>query len=850
MLPSAPSRISLLLEGEHSSPRPSDDVVVPRHVLDRLGQGLCVFDGQNRLTLFNRRYAELYQIDISDLRHGMSLAEVVELRVRAGTGPAMSAKAYTGWRDEVALEGRVLESVVHLQNGRAIEIHHEPMPDGGWVATHEDVTDRLMAATELAASEARLRAITDSLPQIVWLTEATGTDVTYKNARFDEYYGDIGDALADRLSRNHPDDAQRMLESRQRANAAGEGYEVEGRIRRHDGAYRWHKLVLTPIRVGGSVSEWLGTALDIDEIVTAREKLQISEERLSQALDAGSDGLWEFDLSRGGGTWFSERWWRMLGYEPGDLNVTPQTWRRLLHPADRTMVLAKLTDHLAGRTAVFECEHRLLRKDGTWGWVLTRGKVVARNAAGKPTRIVGTDIDIEARKAAEHKIAHMARHDGLTDLPNRALFRERLDQRLAELGQRPGTCAVLCLDLDGFKAVNDKHGHGVGDALLREVAHRLRSTLRSDATVARFGGDEFAVILNASAPHQIATVAKRLIKAVSAPVTIDGPPMEVGVSIGIALAPRDGSDVDTLLKRADLALYRAKAEGKDTYRFYEPVMDETRAERRILEVDLRRAVHDGSLTLYFQPQVRSGQGDLIGFEALARWHHPSRGMISPADFIPLAEETGLILPLGAWVLRKACEEAARWPETLKVAVNLSAQQIVQPGLPELVLSVLTESGLSPRRLELEVTETVIINDMTRALSTLRRLKGLGVAIAMDDFGTGYSSLATLQAFPFDKIKIDRSFVGQVMKSREAAVITRAVIGLGHSLGIGVVAEGVETSGQMAFLQEEACTEFQGFLFGRPQAIEHFTAQIYGTAPSPPATEEVRPLPRAASNRHD
>ncbi|MCJ2049337.1 putative bifunctional diguanylate cyclase/phosphodiesterase, partial [Methylobacterium sp. J-070] len=445
---------------------------------------------------------------------------------------------------------------------------------------------------------------------------------------------------------------------------------------------------------------------------------------------------------------------------------------------------------------------------------------------GRALRFIGTQIDISARKAAEGQIAHMARHDGLTDLPNRALFYERLEGRLADLSTDDGSCAVLCLDLDHFKAVNDSLGHLAGDALLRAVAHRIRVVLRAEDTVARLGGDEFAVLMRKVGDlRRVEALAERLIDAVRAPVSFGEQQMQVGLSIGIALAPAHGVDGETLFKRADLALYRAKAEGRNTYRVFEPAMDEVVAERRDLERDLRHAIEGGELTLYYQPQVTTSGGDLVGFEALVRWMHPERGLVPPNAFIPLAEETGLILALGEWVLRAACREAARWERPLKVAVNLSPHQFQQADLAERVLAILTETGLSPMRLELEITETVIINDMARALGILRRLKALGISIAMDDFGTGYSSLATLQAFPFDKIKIDRSFVGHVEGSPQAAVIVRAVLGLGRSLGMSVVAEGVETEEQMRFLAAEACDEAQGYLIGRPQPIERFAERV-------------------------
>lgn len=436
---------------------------------------------------------------------------------------------------------------------------------------------------------------------------------------------------------------------------------------------------------------------------------------------------------------------------------------------------------------------------------------------------VRTFTDITERKAAEAEVARLARHDVLTGLPNRALFHETLARSLADIALRGGACAVLYLDLDGFKSVNDSLGHQAGDELLRRVAAGLRRAA-GDGAVARLGGDEFAVLSDGGAA-EAAALAERLIALFDSPFSVAGHRVGVGLSIGIALAPEHGMDAEPLYRRADLALYRAKAEGRGTYRIFTPAMDEEAEERRMLERDLRQALDDDTLSLHYQPQVDGYTGALVGFEALLRWTHPVRGSVAPSVFVPLAEETGLIVVLGDWVLREACREAAQWAQPLKVAVNLSPRQFQKPDLPESVLAILAETGLSPDRLELEVTESIIINDMARAVGILRRLKGYGIRISMDDFGTGYASLATLQAFPFDKLKIDRSFVAQLGTGPQAAVIVRAVLSLGRSLGMGVVAEGVETHAQMKFLTEEACGEMQGYLFGKPRPIADYAAAV-------------------------
>jgi diguanylate cyclase (GGDEF)-like protein len=429
---------------------------------------------------------------------------------------------------------------------------------------------------------------------------------------------------------------------------------------------------------------------------------------------------------------------------------------------------------------------------------------------------VATHEDITERRRAEAKIAYMAQHDALTDLPNRLRLYEHLQKTLTR-PKRGEHVAVLCLDLDRFKDVNDAHGHPTGDLLLKSVAERLRQCIRDADMVARLGGDEFAIMqAGASQPRDATSLASRLIEVISAPYELGGHQVTVEVSIGIALAPGDGLNPDQLLKNADTALYRAKSEGRGLYRFFEPEMDARMQVRRTLEIDLRKAIGNGEFELYYQPLVDMQTEYVTGFEALIRWHHPSRGMIAPLDFIPVAEETGLIVPMGDWVLRQACAEAATWPSGVKVAVNLSPIQFKNKSLLPSVVSALAASGLSPNRLELEITESVLLQDSDTTLAVLHELRGLGVRISMDDFGTGYSSLSYLRKFPFDKIKIDQSFIFDMSGRNDSLAIVRAVIAMGSGLGIATTAEGVETPEQFKQLKLEGCTEVQGYLFSAPR----------------------------------
>ena len=424
-----------------------------------------------------------------------------------------------------------------------------------------------------------------------------------------------------------------------------------------------------------------------------------------------------------------------------------------------------------------------------------------------------THEDVIERQRSEAMIAYLAHHDALTCLPNRVRFQERLSEALARV-HRGETLAVLCLDLDRFKGVNDTLGHPIGDLLLKAVTDRLRKCVRSTDMIARLGGDEFAIVqTDVQQTADVTMLATRMIEEVSAPYVIEDHQVVIGLSVGIAIAPDDGLDADLLLKNADMALYRSKADGRGVYRFFEAEMDARMQVRRTMELDLRRAIVNGEFELFYQPLFNTQTQLITAFEALIRWHHPARGLIPPLDFVPLAEETGLIIPMGEWVMQKACEQAAHWPSQARVAVNLSPVQFRGKTLLSMVSSALARSGLAAERLELEITETVLLQDSDATLATLHDLRALGVRISMDDFGTGYSSLSYLRKFPFDKIKIDGSFIRDI--TEQGLPIVRAVAAMGSGLGIVTTAEGVETREQLELLEREGCTEVQGYLLSQP-----------------------------------
>jgi diguanylate cyclase (GGDEF)-like protein/PAS domain S-box-containing protein len=565
----------------------------------------------------------------------------------------------------------------------------------------------------------------------------------------------------------------------------------------------------------------------------ALEKLRESEERFSSTMELAAIGIAHVE-DGGRFRYVNPQLCEMLGYTEQELLA--MTVKEVSHPGDANMTDELRTELRSGAIKSFKMEKRYLRKDGTPVWV---GLTIAckRNRAGVCEYDISVVEDISSRKGAEERIQYLATHDGLTGLPNRVMFNQLLGLSIETARRYGRKLAVLFIDLDRFKIINDTLGHEAGDVLLRELGARLRESLRASDVVARLGGDEFVVLLpEISDPEQAAAVARNILSVVMKPVVILGQECRVTASIGVCMHPDDGQDDQSVMKHADMAMYLAKEEGKNNVQFFTSTMKPQSIERLSLETNLRRALELGEFSLHYQAKVHFKSGEITGVEALLRWQNPELGSVSPARFIPLAEETGLIVPIGKWVLKTACRQNVAWMAEglppVGMSVNLSMRQLNDEGLVREIGSVLAETGMDPTLLELEVTESTIMHNAERAVRILTEIKALGVRLAIDDFGTGYSSLAHLKRFPIDTLKVDRSFIREVPNDTEDRAIAEAIIAMGKTLSLTVVAEGVETPEQQAFLSEKLCDEMQGYYFSTPVAAQDFAELLRSHLPKP------------------
>ena len=793
---------------------------------DVVPEGIVLFDADDRYVLWNKRYEELYPENRDVIAVGKRFEETLRI------GPALRSMPDIQGREQEWIAARIARhkqpqnsEVQHLPGDRWVRVEERRTADGGSIGVRIDIT-------ELKRREASFRLLFESNPIPMWVYEHGSLRFLAVNDAAIAHYGYSRDQFLamtlldirppqdkEKLRQDLKTLAHNLPQGRPRRHTKADGTQIDVAIYAQDLQYEGHDARLVAV-------------IDITAQKRAENDLRDTREFLRTIIENVPAAIYVKELSefryvlvnRAGEQFFSLPREEIIGKTPHDF--FPQDAADTIVARDR-QALQDDQDHIYGENPIHSSAN---------GWEnISVRRIVVRDADNNPQYLLTVIENLTGQRQAEARAARLALHDALTDLPNRAAFNESFESTLKRSAAANESFALMSIDLDRFKEINDLFGHSVGDALLCEVSRRLQAAM-GGAFVARLGDDEFAVIAaNSFRLEAAAELAEELLHVMAEEFVIQGQRIRASLSIGVAVYPTDGIDGITLLGNADAALYRAKADGRGTVRFFQADMDKRLREQRALHHDLSSAIDRRELVLHYQPQATIG-GDIIGLEALVRWDHHSRGLVPPGVFIPIAEETGLILPIGEWILRVVCREAASWPKPLQIAINLSPVQFRHGDLPALIHEILLETGLQPDRLELEITESVLIDNFSKGTSILRRLKSLGVRIAMDDFGTGYSSLSYLQSFPFDKIKIDQAFISNVERNAQSATIVRAVIGLAKGLGLPVLAEGVETKEQLAFLTKEACDQVQGYFVGRPYPVEHY-AELIGR----PAAAERKSL---------
>jgi diguanylate cyclase (GGDEF)-like protein/PAS domain S-box-containing protein len=810
--------------------------------LASISQGVLIASSDRRIFSANEAFLRITQYTLAEV-----LGHTCRMLQGEQTDPATVAAIRDALDAETQFTGEILN---YRKNGEPFwnELTISPVHDSHGALTHfigitRDVTSRKRAEAMQKASDERYRNLVENVPAAV-VVHGRGSEILVANS---SACGLLGLSLDQLKGRVAIDPRWRFLRENGDVMPLAEypvNQVLQGRRAIKDvvlGVQRpeldepvWVMCNGFPaLSADGEVTEAVISFADVTVLKRAEQALQKSEERLRLVLQGTNDAHWDWDLPSDT-IYHSPRWWEMVGYTVDELPPDSGLWRRLVHPQDKARALGVLQGALDSGAATYQVEFRMSHKAGHFVPVLSRGFIL-RDGAGKPLRISGTNSDLTERKQAEERIHRLAYYDALTDLPNRRRLKEQLRQALLN-GARAGQHgALLFIDLDNFKVLNDTQGHDVGDQLLRQVAIRLRHLVRAADTVGRLGGDEFLVMLEDLGPVGTQAgvaaemVAQKILCTLGETYILDGREHHGTPSIGIALFGPEPQGVDDVLKQADLAMYQAKAMGRNTLRFFDASMQAAVDERVTLERDLRGGLERGELFLHYQAQV-DGEGAVIGAEVLVRWQHPQRGRVSPGEFIPMAEATGLILPLGQWVLRSACSRLARWSRLpalaqLTLAVNVSEQQFRQQDFVREVLDIVAETGAPAARLKLELTESLLAQDIDDIIAKMTILREHGIGFSLDDFGTGYSSLSYLKRLPLDQLKIDQSFVSEVLTSPNDATIARAIISLAENLGLAVIAEGVETAGQRAFLLENGCHHFQGYFFARPEDVAAFEGRL-------------------------
>jgi diguanylate cyclase (GGDEF)-like protein/PAS domain S-box-containing protein len=776
----------------------------------RVNQKLCDILGYTREELLRLTSVELTPPEERRAAIGFN-----EQLVRGEVTSYSREKRYLR-KDGSAIWVNVSLSAVRDADGRPTHV----------ISVIQDISERKRVEAALRESEEQFRQLAGNIPQVFWISDVALRQTIYLSPASEAMIGrPLHELLADRRALVrcvHVEDRRRVAAARRRA--ARGGYDQTFRVVRPDGSTRWVHDRAFPVRnAAGEIYRIAGIAEDITARRQAEQALRESEEQFRQLAGNIPQVFWITDVAQKELIYVSPAYERVTGRSIATLQADPRSWLDAVHAEDRERVRKARAAALRGN---YDEIFRVVRPDGAVRWVRDRAFPV-RDAEGRVHRIAGIGEDITDRRDAEERLMYLAHYDALTSLPNRVLFYDRLKQALAQARRNDWITAVMFFDLDRFKNVNDTLGHSAGDELLKRVSERVMTCVRSGDTVGRLGGDEFAIVLsNLSGPRDATLVAHKIMAALSEPFVLEGSEVFVTASIGITLFPTDSEDQDTLIRNADTAMYRAKELGRNGCQFYTPEMNARALEKLSLETSLRRALERREFLLHYQPKASLAGGEITGVEALLRWRHPELGLIPPADFMPMLEETGLVVAAGEWVLRTACAQIRRWQaagvKAVPIAINLSARQFQAKDLGQSIARILEEEGVAHDLLELEITESSLVGNADDAANTLAFLNSLGIRVAIDDFGTGYSSLSYLKRFPLDSLKIDGSFVRDVTTDADDAAITRAIITMAHSLELSVVAEGVETAQQLAFLHANGCDEIQGYYFTRPLPAEEVT----------------------------
>ena len=830
--------------------------------IENISQGICFFDADERLILSNRRYAEIYRIAPEELRPGITLSEIVERRVVAGTA-AQEADTYLATARSINSGKAPRLWTAKLVDGRTIQIRNQPMPDGSWIATHEDITE-LMLNRQIVDERISLQALIDWVPDYLWVKDTESRFVVVNSAlATDSGRNKTSDMIGLTDFDLHPPGvAEKFRQIEQRVLRSGQPMiDAEEFVVDALGNDKWLSSTKVPLR--NRQKEIFGL-VGIAHDITARKKAEVLRtgqanilemiatgapleqvlDRLMRFVEAQSKGIFGsvllldkdgIHLRHGAAPSLAKAFTSAI--DGAAIGPKVGSCGTAIYRREPVIVTDILQDPLWDGYRELAAPHGyrscwstpILSHQGVVLGAFAMYSMTVREPTEAETRLIEFTTHIAGiaieRKLAEDQIHFMANHDVLTGLPNRALLEDRLSQAVLYAQRYGRWVTVVFIDLDNFKLVNDTLGHNAGDELLKTLATRMVECVKATDTVVRLGGDEFVIVLfDQPANIDLVSEALQTIRdAIAEPVHIGEHRLTMTASIGIANYPKDGASPDTLLANADAAMYRAKEIGRDNFQFYAPEFNSRAHEKLLLQDELRNALARSEFILHYQPQVDLRSGRVVAVEALIRWNHPTRGMVAPLTFIPTAEETGLIVPIGDWVLHEACGQNKVWQlaglPPMTVCVNVSARQFREKNLICRVVNALKESGLEARYLELEVTESLIMQDFDLAVATMNGLQQLGVQISIDDFGTGYSSLSALKTFPVQRLKIDKSFINDLATDKDDQAVTSAVISLGQKLNLRVLAEGVETDEQVAFLRRNNCDEMQGHFFSKPVSAQ-------------------------------